>query len=114
MLDKRFSFGDLAEEAKKDTFGDVNITDQGDQFLIKAKLPGAHVDDINVNYDHGILTISGFKETTREIKDDKTGTHTKEVYIGRFSRSLPVGDVEFEGIKADMSDDILIVTVRKT
>jgi len=62
----------------------VDIVENDDEFQIKAELPGVPKDDISVDVNNGVVTISG--ERKNEYKDEKE--HRIERFYGRFSRSF--------------------------
>ncbi len=85
----------------------VDVIDQEDTLLVRAELPGASKDDIDVTISDNLLTISSQtrKETTKE---EKGKYQRREIYQGSYSRSLmlPV-DVDGDKAKAEFKDGIL-------
>ena len=89
----------------------VDITENDNEFLIKAELPEVNKDDIEVNVSNGVLTLSG--ERKSENKDEKE--HRIERYYGSFSRSFSLPEnVEQDGIKAEGKDGMLYLHLPKT
>ncbi|TQV88775.1 Hsp20/alpha crystallin family protein [Aliikangiella coralliicola] len=88
----------------------VDIVESDKSFLIKAELAGVPKDDIQVQIDKNILTISG--ERKSEITDEKH--HRVETFYGSFSRSFSLPEnVSEESIKAESKDGILYLTLPK-
>ena len=88
----------------------VDILEKDNQFVIKAELAGIPKEDIKVEIDDNVLTLSG--ERKSEVTDEKQ--HRVERYYGKFSRrfSLPDNVNEAE-IKAESKDGILVLTLPK-
>ncbi len=90
----------------------VDIEENDDAYTIKAEMPGVNKDDMEVNFDNGILTIKG--EKSEEKTEDKGKIHRTECSYGSFSRSftLPEG-IKEDKINASYKDGILLLTVPK-
>jgi len=91
----------------------IDISEDKDQMMLKAELPGMEKDAIKVVFEDGVLTISGEKSAKVESEDT---THVwSETSTGAFSRSLTLPDyVDAEKIKADYKNGILVLTLPKT
>lgn len=89
----------------------VDITENDKEFLIKAELPEVKKEDLNVNVDNGVVTISG--ERRSETKDEKE--HRIERFYGSFSRSFTLPDnVKEEDIRAENRDGMLYLHLPKS
>ena len=89
------------------------MEEAADRYLVKADMPGVAKDDIRVDVDGNMVTISA--EVRREKKDEKEGKVLRsERYYGTMSRSftLPV-DVEFAKAEAKYADGVLRLTLPK-
>ena len=64
----------------------LNVYEEGDQLTVEAQLPGVKPDDLDINLEQGVLTISGQTATEEERKD--RNYFVREHRTGRFSRSL--------------------------
>lgn len=86
----------------------VDISERDGQLLIHADLPGMKQDDIRVNVEEGVLTISG--ERSSEHEQNQGNVHRRERSYGSFMRSiaLPEG-VDPESIKASFENGVLEV-----
>ena len=80
------------------------------KLVLQADLPGLSVDDVTIEVDDGVLTISGERREEREVDDN--GTRRTERQYGRFVRSigLPEG-VRAEDVQASFRDGVLEITV---
>jgi len=88
----------------------VDIVEDENSFVIKAELAGIPKEDIKVQIDNNILTLSG--ERKSEVNDEKH--HRIERFYGSFSRSFSLPDnVDENGIKAESKDGILFLTLPK-
>lgn len=89
----------------------VDIVESDKEFLIKAELPEVKKEDIKVNVENGILTLSG--ERSSEKTDEKA--HRTERFYGSFSRSFTLPeDVNKEEILAENKDGMLYLHLPKT
>lgn len=90
----------------------LDVAEKGDEFTVKASLPGIDPEELNVTLEDNVLTVQG------EIKEDETieeeTYHIRERRFGSFSRSLrfPV-PVDANGIVAEYHNGVLTLTVPK-
>lgn len=88
----------------------VDITENDQEFLIKAELPEVKKDDIKIQVDNGVLTLSGERKT--EKKDEKE--HRIERFYGCFSRSFSLPDnVNESDIRAESKEGMLYLHLPK-
>jgi HSP20 family protein len=76
----------------------VETTQRGDRFVVRADLPGINRDDLHVEVDDDVLTISGERHT--EQRDERNGYFRSERSYGSFFRAIPLPD----GVKADQAE----------
>ena len=89
---------------------DVKETDK--EYLIHAELPGVKKEDINIDLEKNLLTISG--ERKQEKKEDNEKYHRVERSYGKFSRSMSVPEgVTPDQIKAKFDNGVLEVSFPK-
>ncbi|WP_415886727.1 Hsp20/alpha crystallin family protein [Neptuniibacter sp. QD37_6] len=90
---------------------DIHESDTG--YCIKADLPGVKKEDVQVNLEHGLLTIKA--ETKTEDKEEKEGKIIRqERHFGQFVRRLSVGDsVDPDKITAKFDNGVLEVNLPK-
>lgn len=88
----------------------VEVFERGNDFVIRADLPGLSKDDVDVDIDNGVLTISG--ERRSEHEEERQGYFRSERGYGAFSRSiqLPEG-VDEDQVNASFKDGVLEVTM---
>ena len=91
----------------------VDISETGEEYLIRAALPAVKKEDVEVTYADGLLTLSGERRQKEEVKDEKF--HKVETFYGNFSRSFVLPDaIEADAIRAEAKDGVLTVHVPKT
>ena len=64
----------------------LDVYEEADQLVVEAQVPGFQPDDIDVNVERGVLTISG--RTTAEPEHQGRHYLLREQRVGQFSRSL--------------------------
>lgn len=90
----------------------VDVFETSDAVILKAELPGLTADDVDVEVDDNVLTISG----ERVLKDtiEEGNYYRLERSYGKFSRglTLPQG-IKADEVAASFTDGVLEVTVPK-
>jgi HSP20 family protein len=83
---------------------------RGDQFVVRADLPGLTKDDIRVELEDDALVIAGERTTEEEHDDD--GFYSSERSYGRFCRVVPLPDGAIQdSAKASFNNGVLEVTL---
>ena len=90
----------------------VDAWETDEEVVYAFDLPGISEDKIAIEFEDGSLTVSGERERTQEVSDDRLYRYERR--FGSFSRSiaLPQGVTE-DSIKADYHDGVLEVRVAK-
>jgi HSP20 family protein len=90
----------------------MDLVETDDHLVLRADLPGLDKDDVNIEVNDGILTVSG--ERKAEHEETKNGYHRVERAYGGFSRSLslPQG-IDAEQVQADFDKGVLEVRIPK-
>jgi len=84
---------------------------RGDQYVVRADLPGMNKDDVNVEIQGDMLSISG--ERCDEHEDNDDGYYRTERSYGQFYRSIPLPDgVNTEQCDASFKDGVLEITFK--
>ena len=90
----------------------IDIVENDDDYVLRADLPGLTEEDINVELDNDVLTVSG--ERKSEHEERRQGYHRVERSSGSFRRSVRLPDgVAPESIRATFERGVLEVTVPK-
>jgi len=91
----------------------VELSEDKNNLVVTAELPGLKKEDIDVTLLDGVLTISG--ERKQERKTEEGGIHRSERYFGRFERTITLpSEVAADAVKADYKDGLLTVTLPKS
>jgi HSP20 family protein len=96
-------------------FGHIpfDVYETGDEYVVTATLPGLKPEDVELNVQNSLLTISGeFKPDDRE--GEQRNYHTRERRHGKFTRqvALPTG-IQGDQIRATMEHGVLTLRVPK-
>lgn len=90
----------------------VNTREAENAFHIDVDLPGVKKDDIKVDLQKDVLTISGERKTREEVKEEDY--YKVETSFGKFTRSFTLPDnADTEHIEAKTVDGVLEVTIPK-
>ncbi|MGQ0765633.1 MAG: Hsp20/alpha crystallin family protein [Gemmatimonadota bacterium] len=89
----------------------LEVRRRGDDIIVRADLPGIRKEDVSVDLDDGMLTISGERSDERTDEDD--GYFSTERGYGSFHRTVLLPDgVEADSCDASFKDGVLEVKVR--
>jgi HSP20 family protein len=90
----------------------MNVTEDKDNYYVRAELPGLKAEDLDISVTGDTLSISGERKLPAE--DEKAKYHRREREAGRFSRilSLPAR-TDTKKVEAVCTDGVLTVTLPK-
>lgn len=92
----------------------VDVSEKEDRYIVKADLPGMKQEEIKVNLEDNVLTISGERKEEKEEKDEKKRYHYYERSYGSFARSFTLPNtVKTEEIKAKYEKGVLHIEIPK-
>ena len=90
----------------------VNLTEERDNYYIRAELPGMKADELNISVTGNGVSIAGERKISAE--GDNVRYHRREREAGTFSRMIGLpGEVNPDKVDATFKDGILTVTVPK-
>lgn len=90
----------------------VDISEDANEYLVKAELPEVKKEDVKVNVENGQLTISGERKSEKEEKGKKF--HRVERSYGSFLRTFTLPEaVSNDKVTAEFKDGLLIVHLPK-
>lgn len=90
----------------------VNTREGEFAYHVDVDLPGVKKEDIKVDLNKGILTISGERKTKEEVKQEDY--YKIETYFGKFSRSFTLPDnVDIENIEAKSDNGVFEIVIPK-
>jgi HSP20 family protein len=90
----------------------MDLVETPDDFVLRADLPGMTREDVKLEIEENVLTVSG--ERKAEHLENEQGFYRLERAFGTFSRSLtlPKG-VDGEAVRASFADGVLEVHIPK-
>lgn len=90
----------------------VNTREGSDAYHVDVDLPGVKKEDISIDVENNVLTISGKRETKSEVKEQDY--YKIESSYGKFQRSFTLPEkVDVENIRAVTQDGVLEVVIPK-
>lgn len=90
----------------------VDITEDDNEFVVKAELPEVKKDDVKVTLEQDVLTIRGERRAEKEEKHKKY--HRVERSYGSFERSFTLPEATDAGkITSEFKDGVLTVHLPK-
>ena len=90
----------------------VDIYEDEESITLSVELPGMKAEEVHVDIQDNVLTLSGERKLEREEK--REGYHRVERAYGSFSRSFSLPDnVDAEKCDAEMTDGVLRVKLPK-
>jgi HSP20 family protein len=90
----------------------MDLVESEDHFVLTADLPGMSEQDVNIEVEDRVLTVSGERKSTHEATKD--GFHRVERAFGSFSRSLTLPEgVNAEAVEASFDRGVLEVRIPK-
>lgn len=104
--------GDGAPEPGAGVFPPMNITQDDENFYLRAEVPGIKPAELSISALRNRVSISGKREIPRE--HDRVSYHRKERPEGAFSRAVTLPtEVDAERVDARYADGILTLTLPK-
>jgi len=103
-----------AKEDRKDLafIPTVNTREGDDAYYIEVDLPGVEKEDINIDVNNEILTISGVRRLKEEQKEESF--YKVESMYGKFERSFSLPeDVDTDKIEAEQKNGVLEIKIPK-
>jgi HSP20 family protein len=90
----------------------MDLVETDDSFVLKADLPGLAEDDVNIEVEENVLTVSGERKAEHEEK--REGFVRVERSYGSFRRSLTLPEgVDPEAVSASFEKGVLEVRIPK-
>lgn len=90
----------------------TDIVETAKSFDVQVSLPGLKKDEIKIDVNGDMLTISGERKLNNENKEDKY--HMVESFYGKFTRSFTLPEnVDKQNIQAELTDGILNLSIPK-
>ena len=113
-IPSRFNFleDSLLDDSKKSPVMNTDIIEKKDGYELQIDLPGVKKEDIQIEMDKGILSISVSISNSSDEEDKKY--IRKERFTGEIKRSFNIGEnVDEEDIYASFENGILYLNLPK-
>ena len=92
----------------------VDVSETNEELMLTAELPGLSEDDVTINLENNLLSISGEKTATRSEDDAEQRNHVWERRYGSFSRSFTLPrTVKADDISALFENGVLTIHMPK-
>ena len=92
----------------------TDIQDTGKEYVLEAELPGFNKEDIHVDVQDGVLTISAKHEEKQDEQDEKSGKYVRrERRYGSYQRSFNLNGVDAKNIQGAYENGVLKLTLPK-
>jgi HSP20 family protein len=90
----------------------VDVREEKDAVVLSAEIPGVEKDNLSVEVNDGVITLSGTKKVDAESNEQ--GVYRAERNFGEFRRSFVLPDtIDAERIDAQYRNGVLKVTLPK-
>lgn len=104
--------GDRTAQSTAGVFPLVNLTEDAENFHIRAELPGVASEDLDIQATGKSVTIAGKRKIPVE---EGARYHRRERDAGSFSRGLNLpSDIDADKVTARMANGILSITIPKS
>jgi len=82
-------------------------------YIVRAELPGVKKEDVKVQFEDHVLTITAERKEEKHEEQDETKHYSDFIY-GKTTRSIRVPNTaDAESINATMNDGVLCITLNK-
>ena len=92
----------------------VNVEETKDELVLSAEFPGMNEENISIELENNVLTLSGEKSEERTEGDEERRYHLWERRFGGFQRSFTLPrTVNADEIRADFNQGVLRIRLPK-
>jgi len=90
----------------------MDVAERKDDVVVSVELPGVSKEDVRINLEKDLLSITG--ERKEKPKSDAAKQITSERWTGKFSRTLKLPyEIETAAVSAELADGLLTVVLPK-
>ena len=90
----------------------MDLVETGDHYVLRADLPGLSDEDVTIQLQDNVLTVSGERKAEHETQQE--GYYRLERAFGDFSRSVTLPDgVDPDAVQAHFDRGVLEIRIRK-
>ena len=91
----------------------LDVTENEDNIMVKASIPGVNPEDLDVTVNGDVLTIKGETRHDEEKKNERYYLHERR--FGRFERSIQLPtSVKTDAVQAEYQNGVLTLTLPKS
>ncbi|HEU4989386.1 MAG: Hsp20/alpha crystallin family protein [Gemmatimonadota bacterium] len=92
----------------------LDVSERKDAYVVAVELPGVDPKDVEVSFEHHVLTVRGTKTSTLNPSDADLRIYANERVTGSFERSIRLPEfVDGDRITARATNGLLEITVPK-
>lgn len=104
--------GDTSPDVGAGVFPPLNITQDSDNFYVRAEVPGVKPDELSISAVRNRVSLAGKRQLPRE--HERVSYHRKERPEGSFNRTVTLPtEVDAERVAARYTEGILTITLPK-
>lgn len=113
VIEDFFTGGPLEQAVERNFTPAVDVEERDKEYVFSIEVPGMEKDDVHVEIQSQVLTVSGER---KEEKDEKRKGYLRhELSYGSFLRSFSLpDDAASEGLKATCKNGILKISVPRS
>lgn len=90
----------------------LNVREDESGFTVEADVPGLTMENLDLTFEHGDLTIRGAR--TEATEDSDANFHRRERVTGSFERTIRLGaEIDSQKVDATLEHGVLRVTLPK-
>jgi HSP20 family protein len=113
LLDSAAGAGDTFGDVGAGVFPPMNITQDNDNFYVRAEVPGIKPDELSISAVRNRLSLAGKREIQRE--HERVSYHRRERAEGSFNRTVTLPtEIDADKVYAKYTDGILTLTLPKS
>lgn len=116
LIPRNFYLDDIFDDFGRGTrMNDMkcDVYEKDGNYNIELDIPGYDKNDIKIEYENNILTVTAEKSTENNEEDSDKNYIRRERVYGKVSRSFSLRDIKEDEITAEFKDGILKVIVPK-
>ncbi len=116
LIPRNFYLDDIFDElgrSPRENNMKCDIYEKEGNYHIELDIPGYDKNDIKIECDNNILTISAEKTNETNEEDENKKYLRRERFYGKVTRTFNFSDIDEESIKAEFVNGILKITVPK-
>ena len=113
FLDVSKLFSKMINNRKENFLPTLNIKEDDKNVIVTMEIPGMEKKDINIEYEDGVLNVTGVKTEEKTEKNEAGKYIYQEIQSGSFARQVLVGNIDFDKSKAEYKNGVLNLNLPK-